>query len=208
MVDFSQLISVTSYSHILSREGLTSLLPLVYYSVGIALYGLIVWQFHKHLSKRDIFELRLVDGKSGWHSAKRGVQIFLHVLKYVFVFPLYTFIWFSVLSLLLLLLAKNQTLPQILLVSMAVVAAARVTAYYREHLAEEIAKILPYALLGVFLVDRTFLNFAQIRENFALIPTFLPTFLQYALYIIAVELVLRLLYTLVSGVGKKQKPSH
>ena len=73
--------------------------------------------------------------------------------KYLVLFPIVAFAWFIILTVLLTFLAKTRSLDLILLVSMSVLAAIGVTAYDNEDLSRGLSKMLPFALLGVFLID-------------------------------------------------------
>ena len=56
------------------------------------------------------------------------------------------------------LLSKFSSPNHILVVSVSLVAAIRVTSYYNEQLSQDLAKMIPFALLGIFLVDATFFS--------------------------------------------------
>ena len=88
-----------------------------------------------------------------------------------------------------------------------IVAAARVTAYYNEALARDIAKMLPFALLGVFIIERTLISPDAIWQNILALPSHIPTVLSYALFTVIIEFVLRIyweLFHLFSGRFEKE----
>ena len=86
------------------------------------------------------------------------LHLVFYVCKYLILFPIVAFAWFVILTVLLAFLGKNQSIETILLIAMAVLSAIRVTAYYNEDLSKDLAKILPFALLGVFLIDLSYFS--------------------------------------------------
>ncbi|MFC1801468.1 hypothetical protein ACFLZB_03310 [Nanoarchaeota archaeon] len=167
----------------------TVLKPLVLFVIGMVIYSLFVFKFYRFLGRRDIFELKLKE--------KYGVGKFLGVIWYIVehlvLFPLFVFIWFMVVSGLLMLLSKNQTVGGILLIAMALVAAVRITAYYHEDLSKDLAKMLPFALLGIFLIDISFFSWSTSLDLIKQVPSFWNIVVYYLVFIIVLEFVLRII---------------
>lgn len=94
---------------------------------------------------------------SGLRKSGRPLYILLYCLAYLamygLVFPFLAYVWFWVLVAMLTFLYNTKEPQELLLISMAVLTAVRVTAYYNEDLSRDISKILPYGLLGIFLVN-------------------------------------------------------
>ncbi len=129
------------------------------YIVGIALYAAFIFHFYRFLSSRDMFKFDLSGHEESPHRALRGlVHVAMYVVKYVVVFPVFAFFWFAVLTLILTLLSKDRAFSQVLLVALATVSAIRVAAYYHEDLARDLSKILPFAVLGIFIIDASYFN--------------------------------------------------
>lgn len=164
------------------------------FAIGIALYAFLVWHFYRHLAKRDIVKFNLPP------SEKRFTRILFATIKYILtyfvVFPIISFIWFAVLALLLFFLAKSQTVPAILMISMAIVAAARVAAYYREDMAQEITKLLPYVMLAVALTEPRFFSTDLLLARVNSLQDFLPQLPIYILFLIVLEVSLKILLQL------------
>ncbi len=97
------------------------------------------------------------------------MRSFLHVvayiLKYLIVFPLFAFFWFAVLTMMLTFLSQGRELADTLLIALATVSAIRFSAYYNEDLARDLAKILPFALLALFLIDASFFSFGDAQRR-------------------------------------------
>jgi len=73
------------------------------------------------------------------------------------------FFWLAVFTLFIWLISSSD-FEDILLVSMALVASIRVCAYYNEDLSRDLAKLIPFALLAIFIVDYRFLSFDDVLD--------------------------------------------
>jgi hypothetical protein len=164
--------------------------PLFIYTILIAIYGIFIWVFYKSVSKRDMFRLEIRDTRKAWQ--KR----IIHIIKYVIAFPVLIFIWFAALTIILLFLSKTQSTETILLISMALIAATRISSYYKEELSQEMAKILPLAVLGIFVVEPTFFSLQITISRFYEIPGLTALLANYLLFAIVLEFVLRVWVTL------------
>ena len=166
--------------------------PIVMYTIGIAIYGIVVWNFYRFLARRDIIYLNLGQYNKVEHPvAKKFLAILLFFIEFIVLFPLFIFIWFSVLAFLLVMLAKNQPTINILVTSMSVVTAVRLTAYYNEDLSKDLAKMLPFALLGVFLIDSGALSFAAAKAHVLGVSAFAKNLMYYGIFTLVLEAVLR-----------------
>jgi len=160
------------------------ILPLLIYAITIAVYGIFIWAMYKSLSKRDIFKLE-IDQKKRWKSVAG------YIVKYLILFPIFVFIWFSFLTIILAFLSKSQSVEEILLISMSIIAAVRITSYYKEEIAIEIAKILPIAVLGIFIVDPHFITLGIVIERLSQLPGMVVLLFNYFLITIILEFLLR-----------------
>src|SRR3989338_6802328 len=176
------------------------------FTMGIAVYGVIVWTFYQKISKRDIFESGIRRYERRLDVGQKIFKTFLRMVEYGLVFPIISFISFVVLATLLFLLAKNQPVENIFFLAIAVISAARITSYYSEKLSEDISKLLPLALLGVFLVEPNFFSVELFVQRIESLVTFLPQTFGYVLYLVFLEWVLRVLLffkVLITGDGKR-----
>lgn len=181
------------------QEGLQILRPLGLFVLGVVVYAVFVFKFYLFLSRRDIVKADLSRYNTARHPAlRKTVAGFFYLLKYLLLMPLFVFFWFVILTLLLTFLSKNRGIGDILLIAMAVVGAVRITSYYNEDLSKDLAKMLPFALLGIFLVDVTYFNLGASLDMLAEIPAFISVLAYYFIGIIALELVLRILSGLFS----------
>ena len=169
--------------------------PVAIYVVGMALYAVFVFKFYRFVATRDMFTLNVSGHEESSRPWLRGlVHISLYGARYLVLFPAFAFFWFVVLTLILSFLAKERALSDILLISMATVSAIRVAAYYNEDLSRDLAKILPFAVLGIFLVDASFFEIDESLDVLRETGDHRESILYYLLMLIAVEFVLRLTF--------------
>jgi len=183
--NFSDWLSQMSLEKILSGD-FSAFLPIFYLIVSIAIYAILIWHFYRFIAKRDIFKT----------SPKKHSKV-IHFLKYFLLFPFIASIFFIGFSLMLLFLTKNLELQAILSTSFAVIAAIRITAYYSEDLSKDLAKLLPFVLLGVFLIDPSYFSLEDIMNKINSLPQFLTLCIQSILLIVLIEWILRIGVTIV-----------
>ncbi|MBN2014848.1 MAG: hypothetical protein JW778_06675 [Candidatus Altiarchaeota archaeon] len=186
-------------------EAVTLLAPLSLFILGIVFYSIFIFRFYRLLARRDIFKLNLHRyGKSQLPWLQKTLKVIFYVIEYVILFPVFAFFWFLVLAVFLSFLSKGQTAENILIVSMSVVASVRVTAYYKEDLSKDLAKLLPLALLGVFLVDTQYFSLPESLAIIAQILQMQNTLPYYLLFVIALEFSLRTVYSIVKALMSKK----
>lgn len=173
--------------------------PLAVYILGLAVYAIFVFKFYRFVASRDMFDL---DVSKYEESRFHWVRVFLHVVlylgKYIILFPIIGFFWFAVLTLILTFLSREQSFSDVLLVAMAVVGSIRVTAYYNEDLSKDLAKILPFAVLGIFLVNASFFTVSESLDVLKEVKDNRESVLYYLVFLIVMEFVLRFTLAFVS----------
>jgi len=180
---------------------------LIVFTIGMFFYALFVWYFYKKLSKRDIFELNLSKydlPEVKWKGLKKGWSSFLYVLKYWVLMPFYVIFWFFVLSVFLFFLAKNVSVRQIALVSISLVATVRVTSYVKEELSQDLAKLMPLALLVIFLTDPTFFSWDVFMTRLNTLPNLWRDLIQFITFTILLEWVLRIIYGIKNRASRRK----
>lgn len=199
-VDIYSLSSSLSFS-----EYVTMLKPLVLFILGMVVYSVFIFKFYRFLARKDIFSINLEKYSTSKHKfIRKGVSVLLYMLKHVLIFPLFVFFWFGILFSLLVFLSKTQTVDTIMLIAMSIVAAVRITSYYNEDLSKDLAKMLPFALLGIFLVDISYFNINTSIEKIMQIPSMWKTLIYYMVFVISLELVLRVLYSIKRAIIKNE----
>jgi len=183
-------------------EAYNILKPLGILVVEIAIYSILVFKFYRFLASRDIIK---VDFKRYKNVGLRFIRWIGYLLQSVFLLPIIVFFWFAVLAIFLGFLGKNQTTESILLVSIALVSAVRVAAYYNEDLSRDLAKMLPFALLGIYLVDQSYFEFSVSLDLLTRVPEHWVLLVYYFAFLIILEFVLRILHNIISPMRKKPK---
>ena len=157
-------------------EAYEALRPLALFVVSVTLYGVFVFHFYRFLARKDIFQLNLGKHSEFSHPFfRKTVTVLFYLFKSLLLFPLFVAFWFLVLAGLLLLMGKNHSIDSIMLAAIGVVAAIRICAYYNGALATDIAKIVPFALLGIMLIDSTLVRIPQSTDTIQQAATHLET---------------------------------
>ena len=179
-------------------DALDLLRPVSVYIGGMAVYAIFVFTFYRFVAARDMFALDLSRYEQARYQAVRSVlHVVMYVAKYILLFPFFAFFWFAVITAILAFLAKDQSFSQVLLMGLATVGTIRVAAYINEDLSRDLAKMLPLAVLGIFLVNTSFF---QIEESLALLDETMShtdNILYYLVYLIALEFALRIIMEIV-----------
>ncbi len=163
------------------------------YLGGICLYAVFIFHFYRFLASRDMFTFDLSRYEESRYRALRGILHFvLYIFKYIVVFPFFAFFWLAVLTAILAFLSKDRSFQEVFLVALAVVSAIRVTAYYHEDLSRDLAKILPFAVLGIFIIDASFFT---VEESLAVLREARnnsETIFYYFVFLVSLEFLLRI----------------
>jgi hypothetical protein len=168
----------------------------IIFTLGIAIYGIIIYNFYRFASKRDIFHLKFIEKHRIKKTGKTHSRVFnflLSMLKYGLIFPVIVFFWFAGFSLLLFFLSKSISIEMILLISITIVSAIRITSYYKEDLSRDLAKTLPLALLAIALTDPNFFSFDLVWGRVETVSIFIPKMIAYVLFTISIEWILRVM---------------
>ncbi len=167
--------------------------PLALYVAGMAIYAVFVFNFYRFVAQRDMF---MIDFSRYEESRFRAMRVFLgfvmYILKYLIVFPLFAFFWFGVLTAMLVFLSLGREIAEVLLISLATVSAIRFSAYYSEDLSRDIAKMLPFALLGIFIIDGSFVDIGASLDVLSDLNDHREPIVYYLAFLIGLEFVLRL----------------
>lgn len=147
----------------------------------------LLWKTYMHLSKRNLFEI---------HRPKEGSANFYNKaaywMKYIFVFPLLTFFWFILFVLCLRILTYKTEVQDIMFLGIVLISSIRIAAYFNEKMAEDLAKMLPLALLAAILLNPSFISINIELSDFYIFKDEFVHFAKYLLFIVFLELVLKL----------------
>jgi len=174
----------------------------------VVIYSIFVWKLYRFIARKDVFPFDL----SRFHKENRNaynkfISAVGYFIKNIIVFPLLIFFWYGVFTIFLMILTEDLPISRILIISAIIIASIRATAYYREGLSKDLAKLLPLTLLAVFLIGSSIFNFGDILTNFSQIPSFLNEIAIYYLFILALEIILRIIdiFFVTSGIEKQEE---
>ena len=174
-------------------EAVNLLQPAAIFAVGVAIYAILIFNLYRFMSRRDIFNLDFSRYEESGHLfLRKSVHVSIYVCKYLLIFPLFAFFWFGVLVVMVAFLSKTKEVEDLLLIAMAVLMSVRVTSYYTEDLSRDIAKMLPFALLGIFLIDLRYFDFSTSTELLNRVGTEWKSIFYYWVFVVLLEFVLRI----------------
>jgi len=179
-----------------------------FFTILIAVYAILAWVFYRFLAKRDLLELNLGQYNKSQHPFLFKIfAVLLYLLEYMIVLPLFVFLWFGILAIFILRLSTEQVVSQILLISACVVAATRLISYFNQDLSRDIAKVFPFTILAVFLIDPTSFSMQAIINSMKEIPALFNPILNYLLFVVFLESFMRLIF-LLTHLSSKNKGSY
>ena len=176
------------------------------YVVGMCIYAIFVFKYYRFVASKDMFGLdlsRFEERSFRW--ARSILHVILYAVKYLMVFPVFAFFWFAVITLILAFLAKDQSFSETLLVALATVSAIRVTAYYDEDLSRDLAKILPFAVLAIFLIDASFFSIRESLDILKEAGDYSEKIVYSLAFLVLLEIVLRLLNGIITAFSRLAK---
>ncbi|RLG16119.1 hypothetical protein DRN69_01670 [Candidatus Pacearchaeota archaeon] len=193
MIAFSNKL-IEAYNSIISLLPLwaQNFINLFFIVLIIFAYALFIWKLYRFIATKNIFEFDL----SKYNTSKNPLMTkliagALYLLEYIIILPFLIFFWFSIFTLFLIFLTQELPVNSLLIVSAVIVAAVRMAAYYREDLAKDLAKLIPFTLLAVSLLNPGFFDIERILSHFEQIPTLLNNIVHYLIFIIILEIILR-----------------
>ena len=190
----------------------SSIYDIVGFSIGMVIYGIFVFHFYRFLSKRDMFCINI--GKiskayftSSGKQTSGAPRVAAFIVTNFFVFPFVIFLWFLGYSSFMFLLVQHMETATIFLVSSSLIIAIRISAYYREDLSRDIAKLLPFALLAIFLFDPQFYSLVDVLKRLSEIPSFITQIAAFMIVVMLVEISLSTIYLIKIRFFHKEKKS-
>ena len=195
------------------NEALSLLRPAMIFTVGVAIYAVVIFNLYRFMSRRDIFNLDFSKYEESRHPLlSKTLHFIFYLTKYLLIFPLFAFFWFGVLVVMVAFLSKTKEVDDLLLIAMAVLTSVRVTSYYTEDLSRDIAKMLPFALLGIFLIDLRYFDLSTSTELLNRVGDEWESIFYYWVFVVILELFLRVtepyfkaLYNSIKSPGKRPR---
>ncbi|MCK4647682.1 hypothetical protein KAT24_02015 [Candidatus Pacearchaeota archaeon] len=165
---------------------------LFFLMILVFLYSFFIWKFYRFIAKKNIFGFDLNKYNKSSHPflAKLFAGGF-YFLEYIIILPFIIFFWFTIFTFFLILLTDSLEVGALLTVAAIIVAVVRLSCYYKEDLAKDLAKLLPFTLLAIALLNQNFFNFERILSHFSALPSFFNKIIIYLVFIIGLEIILR-----------------
>jgi hypothetical protein len=211
-IDFSvvnQIMIIVS-SFYSQMEAIIGQIPAtaLFFIVGIYIFVHIYDIFFNRLSKKEIFhmELKSISVNQRYSDASIG-RIIRFLIKNILFFPVLALMITVFTTVILIVMSEGQSVSAIASISVAIVIVVRILAYTNERLANEVVKLIPFALLIAIITNPS--SFAQeeliIRGNelVASANSLIPMFFTF----IAFEIVLQPIMQLraLAGMSKKKQ---
>lgn len=162
----------------------------------VVVYSVLIWRFYRFISKKNPLGLnlnRLINRETSFFT--KGFSGFFYFLEYIIISPFLIMLIFAAFTLLLIFLTQAQDVSQLLTISAVIIAAIRMTSYYKENLSQELAKMLPFTLLAVSVLNPATFTQSEyvinIINHFSQLPSLIGNIWYYLVFIIGLEIVLR-----------------
>jgi hypothetical protein len=189
----SQLINIYDHLFVGMPTWFQNFINIVLLVVIVTLFCMFIWKIYTIISKKNLIKLNLRQYNTATHPVlERFLGALLYFVEYILIFPLFVFLWFLAFTIFLIFLTKGLEVQTVLMVSAIIIIAIRATAYYKEPLSRELAKLLPFTLLAVAMTEKGFFNFEEIIGRFSQLPLFFNNILEYLAIIVLMEIILRL----------------
>lgn len=192
-IDINSLLEKFSFDKILSGD-LSLFTWLFSVIIMIAIYSIVIYHFYHYIARRDCFK-----------PSERKHTKTIGFLKYAFLFPFVAILFFMGFSLMLIFLTRSYDISHVLYTAFAIVVAIRITAYYTEDLSKDVAKMLPFAILAIFLVDSSYFSIESVTERINALPEHINSILQFLILLILVEWTLRIALTIRYAIFPKKQ---
>lgn len=173
----------------------------------IFIYAIFIWKFYRFIARKNLISLNLNQYNKSEHQVfSKIIAAGFYLLEYILILPFLVFLWFGIFTVFLILLTDKLDVANVLVISATVVGAIRLISYvprYGQNLAKEISKLLPFTLLGIAMTKQGFFDFERILTHLTEIPTFFSQITLYLLFIIFLEIILRIFDLLITALGFK-----
>jgi hypothetical protein len=204
-VNYSIATTITEiYNKLLSYFPLTAqtLIELFLLVLVVFFYAWFIWKLYRFIATKNLLGLNLNKYNKSEHPffAKLLAGI-LYFVEYILLLPFIIFFWFVIFTIFLMLLTDGIPSATILLISAIIISVVRMTSYYNEDLSRDVAKMLPFTLLGIAITTPRSFNFSNVISHFSKIPDLTSNILTYLGFIIVLEIILRFMDFLISLFG-------
>lgn len=202
----SYLIDMYKTFTVASPDYIVSLFNLLFLVLLVVIYSVFIWKFYRFIATKNLIELDLSRYNRLEHPfAAKSLAWVFYFVEYLVILPFLIFFWFIAFTFFLIILTDNLDVKTLLVISATVIAAIRMTAYYKEDLSKDVAKMLPFMLLSVSILNPEFLNIERIIGHINRLPEFFGEIALYLSLIIGIEITLRFFDFLLSLFGLEEE---
>jgi hypothetical protein len=168
-------------------------------SILVTLFFIFIYKLYHIICKKNLLELNLRQYNTASHAGyKKFMGTLLYFIEYIIIFPFFVIFWFCMFTIFVMLLAKGLDFAAVLTISTIIIIVIRTTAYFKESLSKEIAKLLPFTMLVVAITEKEFFNFERVFIRAAELPLFFEDILVYIAIIVVIEIILRVFDFIIS----------
>ena len=172
----------------------STIFVLLFFTTIIVIYSIFIFYFYQFLAKKNIIELNLNQyNRNENPTLVKFFAVIFYIIEYIILLPIVTFFWFSILAVLILILAEGVEVNTVLLITTALVASVRATSYVSKNLAKDLAKMVPFTLLAIALTKPGFFQVTTLISRLGEIPTLFSNVPLYLVFIVSVELTMRII---------------
>ena len=173
--------------------------------LAISAYSIFVFIFYRNLAKRDLITLNLDKYSNNLTGKiKKYIKSIIFVIQYILIIPILLTFWTLVLAFILTLLSSDADHSRNALIATSVVGSVRILSYWTEDLSRDVAKMLPFGVLGVFLVGDAQVQVSEIRELLQSLEEIATSFVSSLFLIAVVEGVLRSITSIINLISLRR----
>ncbi len=173
--------------------------------LAISAYSIFVFIFYRNLAKRDLITLNLDKYSNNLTGKiKKYIKSITFVIQYILIIPMLLTFWTLVLAIILTLLSSDADHSRNALIATSVVGSVRILSYWTEDLSRDVAKMLPFGVLGVFLVGDAQVQVSEIRELLQSLEEIATSFVSSLFLIAVVEGVLRSITSIINLISLRR----
>jgi hypothetical protein len=154
----------------------------------VFIYAVFIWNLYRFIAKKNFLEIDW--GKYTGSNSTLKIKT-LYFIEYIIISPFIIFFSFVLFGIFLMIMSQGIELQTILITAAIIVASVRMTSYYSEDLAKDLAKVFPFTLLVLSMTVPNFFSIERIFGQLNQIPMFLDNIMIYLVFIIALEIILR-----------------
>ena len=173
--------------------------------LAISAYSIFVFIFYRNLAKRDLITLNLDKYSNNLTGKiKKYIKSITFVIQYILIIPVLLTFWTLVLAIILTLLSPDADHSRNALIATSVVGSVRILSYWTEDLSRDVAKMLPFGVLGVFLVGDAQVQISEIKELLESLEEIATSFISSLFLIAVVEGILRSITSIINLISLRR----